>query len=266
MTLSSDSHHAGEPWQSTLEEWEPLSVGASALLRLPKSEHQFIKLPNGGLVGVRRNKVFFPLRPCSQVQLPTQLRQRLEKGSLTLIGTPDWLSPLEACLPNIWRTVDYWFLALNRQERPYPVPPLGLTIKTAGISDLDRLFSLQEGYEKEEVIFTPDDYHQAASRAAFRKSLQREKHWYLESREGVLSKASTNAQGLGWFQLGGVYTAPLYRRHGYARMVLEFAAAECSQLGVGLCLFVKKSNQTARRLYESLGYQNLGDYRITYSL
>jgi predicted GNAT family acetyltransferase len=61
-----------------------------------------------------------------------------------------------------------------------------------------------------------------------------------------------------------VYVHPDYRGIGIAgRMTSEFTESLAAQ-GRGISLFVKKSNTAARRVYQRIGFEIQGDYRIDY--
>jgi len=80
----------------------------------------------------------------------------------------------------------------------------------------------------------------------------------------LIGKINTNAATFARYQVGGVYVLPEYRGRGIARrMAVEFITSLTAQ-GRGISLFVKKSNPAARRVYQRIGFEILGDYRINY--
>jgi uncharacterized protein len=64
-------------------------------------------------------------------------------------------------------------------------------------------------------------------------------------------------------QVGGVFTPPARRGHGYARAAvaasLALARARGAQRSV---LFTAATNQAARRAYTALGHESIGDFGL----
>jgi predicted GNAT family acetyltransferase len=80
----------------------------------------------------------------------------------------------------------------------------------------------------------------------------------------LAGKINTNAVTFTRYQIGGVYVHPDYRGLGIARkMAAAFASGLIAQ-GKGISLFVKKANAAARKVYQRVGFETLGDYRINY--
>jgi predicted GNAT family acetyltransferase len=66
-------------------------------------------------------------------------------------------------------------------------------------------------------------------------------------------------------QIGGVWTPPEWRGRGYARRVVAGALQIAEQEGVTRAVLFTES-PAARRCYEALGFQRVGDYStITYA-
>jgi predicted GNAT family acetyltransferase len=88
---------------------------------------------------------------------------------------------------------------------------------------------------------------------------------YYAVLEGMpVAKAGTNARGIEYDQIGGVFVSPAYRNRGFARQVLTHLLKSIFLQGRKPCLFVKKSNSPALGLYRSLGFQERGTFRISY--
>ncbi|MCR5724133.1 MAG: GNAT family N-acetyltransferase [Treponema sp.] len=145
-----------------------------------------------------------------------------------------------------------------------PVLPDGGKIVRCTPSMAETLFPLQSAYEKEEVLFNLATYSEEVSLLSFKKNL-REQVVYCFLLDGKpVAKAGTNAQGLYFVQLGGVYTVPAARGHGYAaalvqRIVADFAARKKQSV-----LFVKPENSSAQRLYARCGFTRFGSYETVY--
>lgn len=64
-------------------------------------------------------------------------------------------------------------------------------------------------------------------------------------------------------QIGGVFTPPALRRHGYARAVVAGALLAARARGVGRgVLFTPPRNAAAQAAYRALGYRRVGDYGL----
>ena len=96
-------------------------------------------------------------------------------------------------------------------------------------------------------------------------SLRSGRRWVLEDGSGQLvSMCDFNAELAEMVQVGGVFTPPEQRRRGYARAVVAAALLDARAEGVAdAILFTKETNAPARRAYKALGFQAIGDYRIT---
>ncbi|MDR2160415.1 MAG: GNAT family N-acetyltransferase, partial [Treponema sp.] len=80
----------------------------------------------------------------------------------------------------------------------------------------------------------------------------------------IVGKINTNAGSFTRRQIGGVYVHPGCRALGIGRrMTAEFTRRLIRQ-GWGVSLFVKKRNRAARKIYLALGFETVGDYRISY--
>ncbi len=137
-------------------------------------------------------------------------------------------------------------------------------VRRATEQDLDALYPLQEGYEKEEVILDPGSFDPYGCRHHLRRSLIKQVVYLVEHRGKPIAKAATNALGFSCAQIGGVYTTPRFRARGIAGLVMEGLLDDLSQKGLTPCLFVKQNNPAAIRLYERLCFSVLSDFCISY--
>jgi predicted GNAT family acetyltransferase len=144
------------------------------------------------------------------------------------------------------------------------IGPMELIIREPQYTDMDALAALQAGYEKEEVLPAAAEFNAAVSRLNTERIYAKEHMLVAELNGRLVGKINTNAATFTRCQVGGVYVEPAYRGRGIAsRMAGAFTVKLIAQ-GKGISLFVRKSNSAARRVYQRLGYQILGDYRINY--
>jgi ribosomal protein S18 acetylase RimI-like enzyme len=139
-----------------------------------------------------------------------------------------------------------------------------LVLRTPQLTDLDAICPLQEGYEKEEVLPKGSKFSPAASRVNIAKIISDGKILAAQLNGRLVGKINVSAVSFTRYLVGGVFVHPDFRGLGIARrMADEFISSLISE-GRGVTLFVKKNNIPARRLYLSLGFKKMGDYKITY--
>jgi len=161
--------------------------------------------------------------------------------------------------------VDYHLMTRSKSE---PLPPMPIRpcfqIRKATIDDIERILPLQILYEKEEVLIRPDLMDAEKTRKDLNLAL-REQIILLGEFEGkAVAKAGTNARGILYHQIGGVFTDPNYRGRHFARALMIRLLHEIHGEGKNACLFVKTHNRIAIHLYEELGFQTREAFRIHY--
>ena len=139
-----------------------------------------------------------------------------------------------------------------------------LSIERATENDLAGLLPLQLDYENTEVAFKDHPINPAVCKLSLRAHLKNEYIYKLSVGGRIVAKAGTNAQGLHWFQIGGVYTLPEYRNKGLAAAAVAHIINTHSVEAHGFALFVKTVNTAARRVYEKLGFEQCGMFRMSY--
>lgn len=131
-------------------------------------------------------------------------------------------------------------------------------------ADIDLLFPIQKKYLTEEVAPFGKTVTDAEVSIGLRQTLKNQLCLALYSNGEIVAKANTNAIGINWIQLGGVYTDPLYRRNGYAWHLISAICRRTSKAGKKSALFVKDINVPAMELYKKLGFKDSGLYEIAY--
>ncbi|GHV96671.1 hypothetical protein AGMMS50293_29910 [Spirochaetia bacterium] len=177
---------------------------------------------------------------------------------------------LENALKELGRLVaeniDFDLMHIDRppDQRCHSAGPVNLILRKPQYTDMDALAALQAAYEQEEVLPKAAEFNAAVSRLNAQQILSREQILVAELGGRLVGKINTSALSFTRFQVGGVYVHPDFRGLGIGRrMAAEFIRSLIAQ-GRGVTLFVKKSNIPARKVYQRLGFQTLGDYRISY--
>jgi ribosomal protein S18 acetylase RimI-like enzyme len=161
---------------------------------------------------------------------------------------------------------DYDLMTLDQEPRTeaFGRAPPGLVLRQPGTADTEELFALQAAYEMEEVLPAGAVFNPAASRLNLARILAEGQILAAELDGRVVGKINTSAVSFTRCQIGGVYVHPGCRAMGIGRrMTAEFARKLIRQ-GRGVSLFVKKRNAAARRVYLGIGFETVGDYRISY--
>jgi len=161
---------------------------------------------------------------------------------------------------------DYDLMSLDNlpPENGKTYGPAGLVLRTPKMTDLDALAPLQGAYEQEEVIPKGAVFSPAASRVNMVNIISKRKTLAAELDGRLVGKINVSAVSFTRYLVGGVYVHPDFRGLGIGRrMAAEFVSSLIDE-GRGVTLFVKKINTTARRLYLSIGFKKIEDYRITY--
>lgn len=131
-------------------------------------------------------------------------------------------------------------------------------------NDMEELLPIQKKYMNEEVAPFGKKASDAEVAMGLRQILKNQLCLALYSDDEIVAKANTNAIGVNWIQLGGIYTHPLYRRNGYAWQLISAILRRTSKAGKKAALFVKDINVPAMELYKKLGFTNSGLYQICY--
>lgn len=108
---------------------------------------------------------------------------------------------------------------------------------------------------------TPEQRENCRDRVRFQ--VEEGSLWVLEHRGELVSMCAYNAKIAEAVQIGGVFTPVPHRSKRYARYLVaqSLLAARSEGIATGL-LFTAMNNIAAQKAYVSLGFQQIGDYRI----
>ena len=183
------------------------------------------------------------------------------------IGTDFILSVLKIKSLEPQQTNHYKLMTLD--DNPLPPPePLSCDdeIRRCNDNDFDSLFELQKKYIVKEVASANKQVSDLECSASLKQILKNQLCFALYSDDEVVAKANTNAIGIHWVQLGGVYTHPLYRKNYYAWNLVYAICGRIKKTSREVCLFVKDKNNPALQLYHRIGFTEKCDFEICYFL
>ncbi|MBQ9631079.1 MAG: GNAT family N-acetyltransferase [Treponema sp.] len=129
----------------------------------------------------------------------------------------------------------------------------------------DALMHLQIDYEKEEVTPKGRETKAAVVRKNLERLLQEEYVLALQNQnQEFVSKANTNAIGMHYAQIGGVFTAKQYRGRHFASLLVESIIHRIIKSKRRPVLYVQTNNESAKSVYKKLGFSKSQEYTITY--
>lgn len=130
--------------------------------------------------------------------------------------------------------------------------------------DIDELMPLQSEYITIEVLPATRKINLAAERLSFEHTVSEQYVFATKIDNEIVAKAQTNALGVNYAQIGGVYTKEAFRRRGIASRLVAHIANYILEIGKRPILFVKEKNLTAYHAYQRAGFEESAKYRIVY--
>lgn len=129
--------------------------------------------------------------------------------------------------------------------------------------DVERQTAWRVAYSTEALGMADSAELREKCRQDVERSLANGHTWVLEEGARAVASSSFNAALSEIVQIGGVYTPPDRRGNGYGRSVVAASLLAVRDTEVQRAvLFTEDSNQPARRAYASLGFEQIGDYRV----
>lgn len=137
-------------------------------------------------------------------------------------------------------------------------------IKKAKKRDALQLFPLEKEYLLEEVLIGDSKLNQKAALINLQKTCNTQSVFYALSGKEIIAKVNTNGNGIGYNQIGGVYTKPEYRNKGISTWLMKILLNRIHLSGKKAVLYVKKENKPALALYKKLGFRIIDEYSAFY--
>ena len=160
--------------------------------------------------------------------------------------------------------IEYDLMAADLPLEQSFIPQNFLKIKRAEEKDAEKLLPLEEKYMIDEVLLVSSYLKKKAVLKNLRDNCRNQILLYVE-RDGIpAAKANTNALGINYAQIGGVFTDYTHRRNGFSSILIKQLQFESAKLRKKSILFVKKNNKPAVNLYLKTGFKKIDNYRIVY--
>ncbi len=184
---------------------------------------------------------------------------------LCIMGTdPDVTAFKNLLSSNTRAEIEYNLLAADFPMAPPFIPRGFPNIKRAEEKDAEKLLPLEEKYMTDEVLLDSSCLNRRIVLKNLKDTCRNQILLYTE-KEGIpVAKVNTNALGVNYAQIGGVFTDYTYRRKGFSTILMKQLMFESAKLRKKSILFVKKDNKAAGNLYLKTGFNKIGNYRIVY--
>jgi predicted GNAT family acetyltransferase len=158
---------------------------------------------------------------------------------------------------------DLFSLDLEAMRIPAGLTERRVTVRHPNAGEIDLMADWSASFHCEALGFA-DGPELRRNCADLVRRLQEERAQFVLDLGGVpVAYAAFNAALPDTVQLGGVWTPPELRGHGYARSVVAGALLAARAAGVKRAvLFTSRDNQAAQSAYGSLGFARVGDYGL----
>lgn len=143
-----------------------------------------------------------------------------------------------------------------RQPR-VPAPP-GALVRRAEPSDIPALTQLYLGSDGFEGL------DETQVRQTMSGRVRAARTYVAQAGGSLVSACSTSAETPQAAMIGGVWTTPAARNHGYGTAVVAALSRELAQHGRRPYLFYLMNNVTAARVYDRVGFQVVGRWTVAY--
>ncbi len=152
----------------------------------------------------------------------------------------------------------------NFYERACKNLNTNLKILIPPLIDLERILPLELAYQVEEVLAVNKTVNEDFFKKVLYKYISKNSLYAIKMQSKYLAKATINAKGFKWFQIGGVYTIPKHRNKGLAAALIYGLINDKHNQNKNFALFVKVKNEPARNMYKKLGFEEYCNFRISY--
>lgn len=138
------------------------------------------------------------------------------------------------------------------------------SLQEANLSEVDLLVQSGAAMNREELGIDPLLTEPAMFRARVRGLIEQGRLYRVLDEKGVVFQAAVYSQTPLAAQIASVYTRPDQRSRGLATRALAEVCRLRLKTARACCLFVNDFNTPARRVYEKIGFQQVGEFRAIF--
>lgn len=154
-------------------------------------------------------------------------------------------------------------LALSHLKVPNALLDQSIAYRSAKNDDLETLTAWRVNYEIETIGYTPSPALEPKARDLMQLLIAEGNLWVVVVNNELVSMSGFNARLPDMVQVGGVHTPKHFRGKGYARIAVAGSLIDAKAQGVSeAILFTEERNLSAKRVYEDLGFQHIGNYGL----
>ena len=154
-----------------------------------------------------------------------------------------------------------YVLDLNDLVVPHPLALGDIECRPPRPDEYETLRTWRFDYDVEALGSAPTDATRQRSSRFLDAQIQEQNVWVAVSAARPVSLAAFNAALPDIVQLGGIYTPPEHRSHGFARAAVAASLLAARQRGVTRAVLFT-ANPFAVRSYEAVGFHRVGDYGL----
>jgi len=192
---------------------------------------------------------------------------RVSRKLFSIMGRSEDVTALENAMPRPptqWLDYHLMVQSVPPPELPLPRLPRGLVIRMAREDEARHLFDIQKKYEIEEVLLPGNTFSASATIRHLKQTL-REQIVLVAELDGIaVAKANTNARGVFYDQIGGVFTEKALRSRGVGTALMLRLCELVAKDHKSATLFVKEENGPAQKMYRNIGFAIESGFRISY--
>ena len=142
-----------------------------------------------------------------------------------------------------------------------PPAPGHTDVRPAVLDDLELLVPACAAAHREELGIDPLARDAAGFRWRTRQQIEEGRSWLWRDGDTILFKAEASAWTPSAVQLQQVWVDPSARNRGHAKRGMRDLCRLLLARVPSVCLFVRRENVTAMRVYEAVGMRREGSYR-----
>ena len=178
-----------------------------------------------------------------------------------IMGRADLMQVVASVLTKAPERIEQHYFAdlpTQRFDRALPQPLSGVSVRRATTNDLDGLARLYYGAPGFEHLTI------AQIRGTMSGRVTQLRTFVADAAHHLVAAASTSAESYTAGMIGGVWTAPHARGHGYSTAVVAALCADLLRARQRPYLFYLRDNSAAAHIYAKIGFRVIGDWEVIY--